>query len=192
MFKKLKPFEAFSIAQFKDPDTGHIYQADKIQQLYVDIIQYRVQNNLESLENLPDVVENYMCGLPENCNKCNGAELHRTLYQYVKGGVALLKNLYFQKFVTQDVAEKRAMQCQRCEFNVFPDKGPFLGFADDLAIMQVGERKVSEPDKLGSCEVCSCSLRSKVFFDGVLPKATEEEAQKFRKVSCWQIGLLAK
>lgn len=189
IFRKFKPFESSGTVEFKDPDTGYVHKGKNLNELYVGIIRYRVQNELDPIENLNEVVENYLCGLPENCNKCHGVELHRSLYQYIKGGVALLKNMYFQKFAPQSVAEERGRQCVKCVHNVFPDKDMFMGWADDFAIMQVGENKVSMHNELASCEVCTCSLRSKVFFDGELDKFKEDEVAKMKAVNCWQLKL---
>lgn len=191
MFKKFKAFEASARLEFKDPDTGHMYSAKKLGDLYKDIIQYRVQNGLELIENLVETVENYICGLPENCNKCTGVELHRSFYTYIKGGIALIKNIAFKKYATQEVAEERAKQCVACKFNVFPDKDVFTKWSDDIAIMQVGERKTSLHEELASCEVCTCALRGKVFFDGTLPPFTDEEKEKLESVKCWQLSLVS-
>jgi hypothetical protein len=190
MLRRFRPFEASPIYQFKDPDTGHLYKEPSLKQLYTAIITYRIQNRLDAIEHLKEVVENYLCGLPENCNKCQPNEqLHRSMYTYIKGGVALLKNMFFQKFVTQTEAEKRAEQCVTCEYNVFPDKGPFMAWADEIAISQVGERKCSKDKYLGSCAVCTCVLKSKVHFDGTLEKFPEEELVKLKSVKCWQLKL---
>lgn len=190
MFRRFKAFEASPIYQFKDPDTGFIQKAASLTELYKNIIMYRLQNNLEAIESLREVVENYLCGLPENCNKCQeNVEIERSFSQYIKGGIALLKNMAFNRFVTQDVAEKRALQCTQCKFNVFPDRGPFLKWADEIAVSQVGERKTSYDNELGNCEVCTCVLKSKVFYDGKLDKFSDEEVVKMKSVSCWQLQL---
>lgn len=189
MFRKFRAFEASGSIEFRDPDTGHIYKAQTLTELYKVIVLYRQQNNLEPIELLRETVENYLCGLPENTNKCQPVELHRSVMTYIKGGVHLAKNLIFRRYAVQSVAEERAKQCETCKFNVFPDKGAFIQFADNLAIMQVGERKTSNYDKLGNCEVCTCSLRSKVFFAGVLEPFTDEEVVKLKSVRCWQLRL---
>lgn len=189
MFRKFKPFEASAVFQFKDPDTGHIYKASSLAELYKAIVSYRAQNTLPALEMLREVVENYLCGLPENANKCVSVEMSRSVWKTIQGGIVLFKNLFFRKQVDQAVAEKRAAQCETCKFNVFPDRTNFTKWADDIAIMQVGERKVSNADKLGHCSICQCNLRAKVFFDGKLPKFPEEELVNLRSVRCWQIPL---
>lgn len=188
--RQFKPFEASSILEFKDPDTGRIFRANTLKELYTEIINYRAQNNLEHIEYLREVVENYLCGLPDNCNKCKEREqLSRSIGQYIKGGITLLKNMAYRQFSTQEEAEKRAKQCVKCEFNIFPDKGPFLKWSDDIAIQQVGERKSSMHEELGSCKVCTCTLKSKVFFKGTLPAFTDDELKELRKVNCWQLAL---
>ena len=191
MFKAFAPFEAPSRLQFKDPDTGYIYSDDSLRGLYTKIIQYRIQNELPTLDNLKEVVENYLCSLPENCNKCKGVEIHRSLFQYVQGGVMLLKNMYFKKFVTDKVAEKRALQCVECRFNVFPDRNAFMKWADDVAVSQVGDRHVRKDleEKLGSCSICSCVLKAKVFVGGELPKFPEDQSKDLKSVNCWQLKL---
>lgn len=159
--------------------------ADVVEQ----ISKYREQNKLEPIEYLPTVVENYTCGLPENCNKCEKHDkLHRSIGMYIQGGVALLKQMYYQAFATQEVAEKRGAQCVACQYNVFPDKKGFIKFADNLAEMQIGKtRKVSMEKELGNCEVCTCSLRSKVFFGGKLSSFPEDQIEKMKAVDCWQL-----
>ena len=192
MFRKFLPFQASSRLEFKDPDSGYIHTGKTLPELYTNIIRYRVQNGYELLEALPEVVDNYLCGLPENCNKCTGIEvkeLNRSFQQYIKGGVALLKNIIFRKFARLDVAEARAKQCISCKYNVFPDKDLFLEWSDNIAIMQVGERKVSVHEQLASCDVCTCNLRSKVFFDGKLDKFKDDEVVKLKSVKCWQLEL---
>jgi len=190
MFRRFRAFEAPANLTFKDPDTGHVYKSTTFSSLYTDIIRYRQQNNLEPLEGLREVVENYLCGLPENNGKCQqNTEMSRSFSQYVQGGIALLKNIAYRKFASQREAEERAHQCLKCEFNVFPDKGNFLNYADNIAIMQVGERKTSLDKDLGNCAVCTCVLRSKVHYDGKLNKFSAEELVKLKKVNCWQLKL---
>lgn len=190
MFLRFKTFEPSRSFQFKDPDTGFIHTAKNFKQLCQGIIKYREQNELEEIEEIEFVVENYLCGLPENCNSCVERKgMSRSFMQYVKGGVMLLKNAFFQEQVAQDVAEKRAAQCVTCKFNIFPDKGPFIAWSDDVAIQQVGERRVSVHNQLGNCDICSCALKSKIFFGGKLPRFNEEEVKKLESVNCWQIAL---
>lgn len=188
MLRRFKAFEAPDHYEFKDPDTGYVMKGPTIVTVINQINQYRAQNGLEILEQLPAVIEEYTCGLPENCNKCQpNTDLHRSIFLYVKGGVQLAKNALFRNFVTQAQAETRGQQCLGCRHNVFPDKTGFPAWADNVAVMQVGDRKVSMEKDLGNCEVCTCLLKSKVFQGGPLPKFPEDQVEKLRDVKCWQL-----
>lgn len=189
MFKKFRPLESSSEYTFKDPDTGYVYKGKDIKDLYRQVILYRAQNQLEPLDELPIVIENYLCTLPCNAGKCSDRVLERSWSTWIKGGLALIRNMAFRRKAPLEVAEKRAAQCATCTYNYFPDKGPFVNFVDDIAIMQVGEVRTSKHNELGSCAVCSCPLRGKVFVGGDLPPFTDEQVEKMRAVKCWQLEL---
>jgi len=188
-FRKFKALEISRVVEFKDPDTGLLYTAKNLSALYGKIVSYRVQNQLEMIDHLAEVVANYLCGLPENCNKCEPLKMHRSWYTTVQGGMLLLKNMWFKKQCSQKTAEARAAQCVTCKFNVFPDKGPWMAFADNIAIGQVGDKHVSVEKETGSCSVCTCVIRSKVFWGDTLPAFPDDQVSKFREVSCWQLKL---
>jgi hypothetical protein len=94
----------------------------------------------------------------------------------------------FKSFAPQVLADKRSEICASCPLNVFPDKGPFIKWSDELALHSIGNRRSKEHDKLGNCDGCSCPLRPKVFFDGT-PKLTPEEEKKISEANsnCWQL-----
>jgi len=93
MLRRFKAFEAPDHYELKDPDTGHVMSGKTILDVVNQVTKYRAQNLLEPLEYLPAVIEEYTCGLPENCNKCQPTEsLHRSIFLYVKGGVTLYFN----------------------------------------------------------------------------------------------------
>src|SRR5690348_12853772 len=148
MFKKFRAFEVPAYWVFTDPDTGYSFSGKDKPSLIKDIVNYRFQNNLEPIERLDLVLDNYLCGLPENNHKCTGYELDRKFSQYIKGGLALLKNLAFKRFATQAEAERRSKICEKCPYNIFPDKGPFIKWSDDIAVSCVGEKKTENYQKL--------------------------------------------
>jgi hypothetical protein len=186
MLFRLYPFEAFSTFEFKDPDTGYQYREASMQALLTHIIRYRVQNQLPLLDELGLTVENYLCSLPCHKGKCVSAPpLKRGFLAYFRGGIALIKKMIYNETVSQDEADRRGLICVTCPHNVFPDKGPFLHWSDQVAEASVGDRKSKYHERLGSCEVCSCTLKAKVFFRGDMGITAEQTAQ-MRKVKCWQ------
>lgn len=185
MFLKFKPFIDSPVFKFKDPDTGRDFSAPNREALLQMVRGYRSQNNLETLDYLPQVVDNYLCSLPVNQGACEPMNtLKRGVIQTIEGGIALLKNLLYRDYASQEVADERSAICKDCPHNVFPNKGHFVKWADDMAQMSVGERRSKYHDELGSCEICTCLMRGKVFFKGKL-KVRKEELEKFPDF-CWQ------
>lgn len=184
LFKKFRPFTGPVEYKFKDPNTGYIYKASDKVELLQRIVSYRRQNELEPIDGLDYVVDNYLCGCPENFGSCQDNQLERHLMGYIRGGIALLKNMLYKKYVSQDVAEARAKICVTCPLNVFPDKKGFLKWSDEMAEAAVGDRRTSLHEKLGNCEVCTCVLKSKVFFGEpiTLPKDEYDKLPNY----CWQ------
>jgi hypothetical protein len=147
---------------------------------------YRAQNELEPLEYLEAIVEHYLCLRSENKGGCErrGSPLKRGLIPTLKGGVLILKNLMYNSFASQEVADARSAICKECPHNVFPDKGPFIAWSDNIAEHTVGDRKSAHHDDLGNCGICSCPLRPKVFFTGK-PQLTNEQLNEM-PANCWQ------
>lgn len=171
---------------FQDPDTQHIYKALTKEDLFRQIVNYRVQNRLSPIDALDLVLESYWCSLPENLGRCRIVRLQRSWEKVKRGGIVLLKNLLMgpNALVPQLEAERRAAICADCPQNVFPDKGPFNQWADDIALKFVGKRQVSINDDLGNCAVCTCVLRVKVFTRGPFELTRTEFVQL--PSFCWQ------
>jgi hypothetical protein len=186
-FTRFKPFHAPSSYTFIDPDTAHKYgpYPDK-KGLFFAILSYRDQNNLPPIAALDTVLDHYWCSLPENRGKCESFKLQRSWMQYVKGGVALLENLFYGKdnLLTPAEAEKRAKVCVSCPENVFPDKDGFIKWSDELAVASTGGLKCPSYDSLGNCAVCSCPLRSLTFYKNAVAK--DDEVDKLPK-HCWKL-----
>lgn len=184
IFKKFKPFTGPVEYKFVDPDTKYLYKAPDKNELLYRIVAYRRQNELEPIDNLDYVVDNYLCGLPENFGSCQDHHLDRHLMGYIRGGLALLKNMLYKKYVTQEMADYRGSICVGCPLNVFPDKKGFLKWSDKMAEAAVGDRKSIHHENLGNCEVCSCVLKAKVFYgDNItLPEDEYNALPEF----CWQ------
>lgn len=173
---------------FKDPDTGRNFKADSENELIKLITKYRAINELPPIEHLDVVLENYWCMLPENAGSCKPREMKRGLFKTLRGGVAVVTSLLYKQMVSRHEAELRAAQCVQCKYNVFPDKGAFVEWSDEIALHSTDGRKVSVHDKLGNCEVCTCPLKAKVHYYGKVSLSPEEREQ-MKEVDCWQLKL---
>lgn len=183
--QKLIAFATPARFVFQDPDTRYQYRAETREALVKHIVGYRQQNNLKPIEHLELVLENYWCGLRENIGRCEPLPLRRGLLSYVKGSIALVENILMKKMVSSEEAEARAKICVSCPHNVFPDKGAFVQWSDQIAEASTDGRKVSVHDKLGSCDVCTCTLKAKVWYGGTL-RLKPDEREKMKAVGCWQ------
>lgn len=191
MLKKFKAFAAPSEYWFPDPDTGYTFTAKSKEELTKKIVAYREQNGLPEIEMLSYVIDNFLCGLPENLGKCDKCEeVKRSWLTYLKGGVALVRNVFVPNPVSQDTAERRAAECLKCPLNMFPSdkKDRFSAWADKMMALSVPGKKVSVSKQLGQCGACSCNLRVKVFIPGPFSNSKEEKQQMLRaNPKCWQI-----
>lgn len=184
VFMKLKSFEAPQLYSFTDPDTGYHYQAANQEKLVQHIVAYRAQNGLEPLEALGAVLQNYWCAQPENKGRCEHYVLKRGFLQTLKGGIALLTNFMYEKFVSQEEAERRAKICLDCPHNIKFKKGKFNGWADSVAEASVGDRKTPYDKDLGNCAICSCLLKSKIFYGDKI-ELDQDELEQMPDF-CWQ------
>lgn len=184
VFMKFRPFYGPNRFIFVDPDTKYEYTASSQAELVKKIIGYRTQNRLEPIEALDAVLENYWCYLPENKGKCKPYKLSRGFLQTLKGGISLLVNYAYDKFVSQKKADERSEICRKCPYNIHPEKGSIGTWLDEIAIASVGDRKSSAHDDLGTCAICSCPLACKVWYGGTLD-LSEDELDAMPDY-CWQ------
>lgn len=186
-----RPFQGSAIFELPDPDRPeHIHKGRTKAELVAAITNYRAQNQLEPIERLDLVIDNYLCSLPENTSKCRQVELQRGIMAYLKGGLALVKVLALgaKSMVSQDVADERGSICKDCTYNSFPDRGRFVEWSDEIAWHTVGDKKSAHHDSLGNCECCSCPLKAKVWMKGPFELTlAEQEMMKNSNVSCWQL-----
>ncbi len=184
---KFSAFQAPSRYVWKDPDTGREFVADSKIELLNHIRQYRAQNDLSEIEYLDMAVDDYLCQLPENVGKCEKVVLKRGWFQYVSGGLNLVKNVFYgeKNMVDQYEAERRADICVSCPNNFFPDRNDFTIWADSLAVASTGGKKTSKDKLLGNCDACSCTLKAKVHQKG--PFKLSKEVESKMPLFCWQL-----
>jgi hypothetical protein len=181
---KLLPFYAPQEYVFSDPDTNHTFIANTQKELVTNIINYRAQNNLEPIQHLNLVLENYWCGLPENAGKCTKTELKRGWFLYWKGGVQVFKNVFYgeKNMVSQEVADARSVICSTCPENIFPDKDGFIEYSDRLAEASTGGKKTVKYSELGNCNLCTCTLKALVW-----SKNNKVSPEENYPAHCWKL-----
>lgn len=168
-----------------------MFKAPNRQVLFAQIIAYRVQNELPLIDGLNTVIDNYLCQLPENCGSCQPLEkLPRGFMSYLKGGMALIKNMIYSKYVSQEEADRRAVICISCPKNIFHDMGPFVHWSNEIMVNSVGDRKAKDYEKLGECSCCTCPLRAKVWYGGEIE--LKEKELECTPDFCWQRQFLKK
>src|SRR6185295_4282605 len=189
LIKEFKPFVSAKVFKFLDPDTGHEFKGASVNDLVKQVQGYREQNDLEPLEYLSQVITNYLCSLPVHAGSCTPIKNpKRSVVQYLKGGIAILKNIAYKEFASQEEADRRSEICAQCPHNTFPDTGYFIKWSNEMAEKSVGDKKSSNHDKLGICGLCSCPLRNKVWYKGDIKLAPEELTQMkaLTNPKCWQ------
>ena len=188
VFHKFRPMEASASFEFTNPETGRKFIAPDMGTLVRRVAQYRADNQLPDIPQLKSVIENYLCHLPCNVGKCEPYQLKRGLMQYLKGGIALLSNLWLKNPVPLEEADRRSAICSTCVVNVFPDKGPFIKWADEIAEQTVGDKRSKHHDELGNCACCSCPLRAKIWHRPPF-NLTESDAACMQAANprCWQL-----
>jgi len=184
MISKFKPFLGPAQYVFRDPDTGLEYKENSKKTLIDRIRSYRLQNELPEIEEIDQVLESYWCGLGENVGKCVPVILPRGLLGYFKGGVALIKNLAYNTFVTQEEANRRAKICVECPHNVKPEDTGLAAWADMVAYHATKGHTTEHDSKLFTCSICSCPLKAKCHLGGDL--GVSAELKKKLPEYCWQ------
>lgn len=189
MLRKFAPFRVPQSWYFENPENRWRIEGKSLSDLTQKVRLYRAQNEFPELDYLEAVIEHYLCGKRENIGACESrGVLKRGLIPMIKGGIVILKNMMYNSFASQEVADERAEICVTCPHNVFPDKGPFIEWSDRLAENSVGDRKTRSHDLLGNCAVCSCPLRCKTFHPGPFELTTEQRITiESTKPDCWQL-----
>lgn len=190
LFLRFKPGAQSLEWQFKIPENDFLIRANSRPDLIKAIVTYRVNNQLDPIEHLELVVDEYLCRLPCNSGNCKpDLPLKRGLAAYWKGGIMIFKSLRYMVFAPPAVAEMRATQCKDCPFNVFAeDKQRFIKWSDAMATATVGNRTVNCQKELGNCSICSCPLKAKVHWGGKV-SLSEEEKKDMETVNCWQLKI---
>jgi len=182
------PLHAPEYWEFRDPDTGLLYKATTKKDLISYITSYRTQNELENIHFIDTIIDNYMCSQKKYRGMCQRVKLRRGILGYIKGGLALLQEVFTGEPVKAKEANRRSAICAKCPFNIFPDTSGFHEWSDNVAIEAVGSRKAFNHNELGSCKVCTCTLKAKVWLAPPFrtPKSQQEVVRPVTP-NCWML-----
>lgn len=116
------------------------------------------------------------------------ADIARTFEQYVKGAKAWIRTAFKkEKWVGQQQADQRAAVCADCTQNLVNIGHRMSKFyTDQFMIHQTGGKKTPFDNKLFTCKICTCLLRSKVHY------STEEVAKSLTDTELGQLSRLPK
>lgn len=159
-------------------------QGGSKQQLVNNIIAIREQNGLDPIEHINIVIDNYLCGKPENKGLCEAFSLSRTFGQWMKGTVSFFKDMRYRKYASQATADARAKICLKCPHNTKADKSALETASDWLTTATIEDRKAFRHQDLHSCTICSCPLKCKVWYGDKIenPKPVNDNLPDY----CWQ------
>lgn len=191
--------------RFVDPDTDYEYSKpyETFEQLEAHVQEYRKQNKLPPLDEFRQVWENWICqefGMETRCCPV-GEDIKRNFEQYMKGAKAWIRTIFKkEKWVSQEEANRRAAVCVNCNQNLINIGHRMSQFYTDKFMRhQVGNRKTPSDNKLYTCKICTCILRSKVHYNSkeVSDSLTSTEIGRLsyepkdvstrRPVKCWQL-----
>lgn len=194
--------------RFIDPDTQFEYSKPyrNFEELEAHVIDHRTQNKLPLIDDFRQVWENWIChqfGMEDKCCPVD-SDIERTFEQYIAGAKAYVRRLFSkEKFVTPQDAEKRAAICVDCNQNLVNIGHRMSQFyTDRFMLHQTGGKKTPLDDKLHTCKICTCLLRSKVHYPAkeVAESLSDTEIGRLsreprslkngQKLRCWQLDAL--
>lgn len=156
--------------RFIDPDTNFVYSKayKTFDELAAHVKVYRDQNKLLPIESFREVWENWICnqfGMEGKCCPVE-ADIQRSFEQYISGAKAYVRKLISnEKFVSKETAERRAATCVDCNQNLANIGHRMSQFYTDKFMMhQTGGKRTSHDDKLFTCKLCTCLIRSKIHY----------------------------
>lgn len=190
--------------RFVDPDTKFEYNKPyrTFEDLAAHVKQYRDQNKLLPIEEFRAVWENWICHefeMEKNCCVVS-ADIERTFEQYIAGAKAYVRRLFSkEKFVSKEIADRRAGICVDCTQNLHNIGHRMSQFyTDRFMLHQTGGKRTKHDDKLFTCKICTCLLRSKVHYPikEVAESLSDTEVGRLnreprsistgQKLQCWQ------
>lgn len=181
--------------KFKDPVTGHEMQRYVWEYLLDDVANHRRANNLPPIST--EEIEDQMCNRmgKASATMCNDPRpsvdgVSLTLGDIMRGTAVIASfKLAGSPLVSQEEAERRAVICAPCLYNVNYRK-PCSGVCAELVELVatiVGGAGTSRDGELSACGICRCSNMAQVWIPVEFLKkgVTDEQIEQF-PAQCWK------
>lgn len=184
---------------YTEPSTGITFQHYSHNEWLNKIREHRLANEIPITADWKEELEDELCRnnpdwFPTICRRIGAKSGPRRLSfaatmsflqmlgKWVAGGAP---------YVDQQEAEERAAICSTCPHNVHSEFGCGACETQIRNIISTigGHRSTSLDDKLFSCGICSCQLKSSVWFPVELQKSnlTNEMVAEFKAIDyCWK------
>lgn len=170
-------------------------------ELIEEVQAARTARSLDVIKNVMQAILNYMAELPENKFLFTQIDTSRKFSVYAHGAKHAGEIFGEKKWVDSYIATERARVCLNCPYN---DDEMRINSADriiDNRIAQmVGNRHTAYDKGLHRCRLCTCPLKTKVWFSKEVVWNTLEESVKaklprgvnivgkdFQPVTCWML-----
>lgn len=182
---------------YRQPETGRQWSGtDSLAHTAQDVAGHRMYNALDIGDPEADIMHETGFRLVQ-CGYAGLVEIRqpvkRTLGQYWKGiaaygAIRRLEARGVPITVDQATAEARASVCSNCKRNAQNTKPTFAQRATDEKMRKaVGGGTTSLDEKLGSCTVCSCHIKTLVFLsNAVLAETGDLQSLSRYPTHCWK------
>jgi hypothetical protein len=171
------------------PQDGYVAHAWIYQDWIMEAVKHCQANNITPTDTLPADMEEQLClSLPPGW--CNYDDPQRPrinpsmTWDDVKGGLSTFAAWIAQglQYVSQTEAERRALICSRCYYNISVQGCAACHAAADAVVRA---KKTKHDSYLRACGVCKCLLRAKVWFQQETLDPGAEKLQDLYPDFCW-------
>jgi len=185
--------------EYKQPESGRVFKHYSYEAWTNAIREHRLGNGYLMTADWQLELQDQLCKknpnlFPGTCRRVNmlgrkrrfsfGATMSflGMLWKWLRDG---------RPMVEQEEAERRAAICVTCPYNQPLQHSCGACFSSMLKWISkiVGDRKTENDDKLGSCGICSCSLKPAVHFPLAAQQdnLSEDIKNDFRQIEyCWK------
>lgn len=180
--------------RYTHPETGHVSWASDFWTWKQKILEHCAANGL-STEGVMDRAEDQLCGtLPADRCRYETGDPAPISVNFGLGKVRTWVSAVFdlitgeEGFVEQAEAERRAVICVRCPYNVQVEGGCGGGCQKlvDMFTPGMRKRKTEQDSRLRSCAVCGCFNRVAVHFPLTVLQKDENLAGEWPEW-CWHL-----